>query len=61
MTQSLLIYVPELAGLLGLTENAVRVRLARGGNGLPPHVRIGKRIAWRRRDVEKWLNRLSTS
>lgn len=54
MTPALL-HVPQLAALLGLSEKAVRAHVHRRSPAIPAPVRIGRRLAWRVVDVEKWL------
>lgn len=54
------LYIPDLARKLSLTEKAVSRRLERAkGAGapqtLPPHFRLGGRIAWRAEVVDAWL------
>ena len=50
-----LLYVPQLAKKLDRTESAIRQGVARGVDWLPPRVDMGKRLAWRRHVVERWL------
>lgn len=54
MTDSDVIYIPELAKMLGKTETATTAMLHRGGD-LPPSFKLGRKHAWRRADVEAWL------
>ena len=49
-----LVYVPELAKLLGTTECAVRTRLARG-NGVPPRYKNSTKVCWLITDVDKFI------
>ena len=49
-----LVYVPELAKLLGTTESAIRTRLARG-IGIPPRYKNSSRVCWLISDVDKFL------
>lgn len=53
-----LLYVPQLAERLGMTETAVRCAVQRRSAAIPAPVRLGRRIAWRERDVERWLEGL---
>lgn len=53
--QSDILYVPDLARKLGRTESAIRTAVNRGANWLPPSFPMGRRLAWRRVDVESFL------
>lgn len=53
-----LLYVPELALILGMTETAVRCAVQRRSPAIPNPVRVGRRIAWRQVDVDRWLQEL---
>jgi excisionase family DNA binding protein len=48
-----LLDVAALAGWLGLTAKGV-YNLVEAGQA-PPSIRIGRRLRWRREDVEGWL------
>jgi predicted DNA-binding transcriptional regulator AlpA len=50
-----IMYVRELAELLGLTEAGIRSALQRKSEHIPPSFKMGKRHAWRRATVTKWL------
>jgi hypothetical protein len=52
-----LVFVPELAKLLGTTESAIRTRLARGV-GVPPRYKESTKVCWERRAVEKYIEDL---
>lgn len=54
-TDTQVIYVPDLARMLGRTESAVRAEVNRGGKNLPPRLDMGRRICWLRATVEAWL------
>ena len=54
-TSSELLDTPALAALLGLTPSGIRNMLCRNPENLPPPVRIGRRVRWRRATVERWL------
>lgn len=52
--------VTAFAKLLGMTEQSLyarrsRDRAAGGKPSLPPAIRIGRRLLWRRETVEQWL------
>jgi predicted DNA-binding transcriptional regulator AlpA len=47
--------VPEFAQLLGMTEQSLYARRSRDPESLPPAIRIGRRLVWRRETVERWL------
>jgi len=49
------LYVPDLARKLGRTESAIRTAVNRGAEWLPPSFPMGRRLAWRRVDVESFL------
>ena len=53
--QSEILYVPELARIMGRTEAALRGAINRGADWVPPSFHIGRRIAWRRHDVDAWF------
>lgn len=50
------LYVPDLAQKLGRTESAIRTAVNRGATWLPPSFPMGRRLAWRRVDVESFLS-----
>ena len=53
-------YVPDLAGYLGMTESSIRTHLSRcNWNAVPPPIRLGGRIAWIRDDVDDFLQQKS--
>lgn len=47
------IFVEDLARIRGSSVDAVYVAHSRGD--LPPASRVGRRIAWRRADIESWF------
>jgi len=49
------IYLPEVASKLGMTEAALRGHIQRRTDGIPPFFWIGRRLAWRRSTVDEWL------
>jgi len=51
------IYLPELARKLGMTEAAVRGHIQRRTDAIPPYFWLGKRIAWRSKSVDGWLEK----
>jgi len=55
MHERLLLFIPDLAHALGLTQNAVRISLSRRDGRLPPSFRLGTKHAWRIETVKKWL------
>ena len=57
-----LLYISDLADILGITPNAVRCRLAQRNPNVPPPARLPRpgRLCWRQSDVEKWLADLPT-
>jgi predicted DNA-binding transcriptional regulator AlpA len=55
VNQPAVLYVTDLARMLGRTEAAIRTAVNRGAPWLPPSFSMGRRLAWRREDVEKFL------
>lgn len=53
------LYVPQLAKLLGRTDAAIRTAVNRGADWLPKPFRMGVRLAWRREDVDRFLEERS--
>lgn len=55
------IYIPEVARKMGMTEAAVRGHIQRNTDAIPPWFPLGKskrpRIAWRRSTVDAWLEK----
>lgn len=55
---AVVLYVPDLAKLLGRTEGAIRTAVNRGGaDWLPPRLKT-RRLCWRRETVEAFLRSL---
>lgn len=52
-----ILYVTDLARLMGRTEAAVRTAVNRRAAWVPPPFNVGRRIAWRRVDVDAWFAR----
>ena len=48
-------YIPDVAARLGTTEAQVRSALQRRSDAVPPPTRLGRRIAFRVKDYEAWL------
>ena len=57
MTDSEVIYIPEIAKMIGKSDAAVRAMLHRTPNKLPPSFKIGRKHAWNRGDVKAWLKK----
>ena len=49
------LYVPELAKLLGMTEAAVRGAYYRRSGAIPKGFKLGAKLAWRRATVLAFL------
>lgn len=49
------LYVPDLAKLLGLTEAAVRGHYYRRSGAIPKGFKLGAKLAWRRATVIEFL------
>lgn len=59
-TEAQVLYVPDMAKLLGRTEAAIRSAVARGGaDWLPPRLNT-RRLSWRRQTVDEFLQGLDT-
>ncbi len=50
-----ILYVPELARMLGLTEAAVRGAHYRRSGAIPKGFKLGAKLAWRRASVLAFL------
>lgn len=61
MQQQLLIYISDLARALAVSEASIRSHLQRRHwpASIPPPLRLGRRWAWRKQDVEMWLAELA--
>jgi predicted DNA-binding transcriptional regulator AlpA len=55
VNEAQILYVPQLAAILGRTEAAIRSAVNRGADWLPPSFPMGRRLAWRREDVDSFL------
>lgn len=55
MTNQEVLYVYDMARLLGRTEAAIRASVNRASDDIPPRLLIGRRICWRRETVQQWL------
>lgn len=49
------LYVPDLAKLLGMTEAAVRGAYYRRSGAIPKGFKLGAKLAWRRATVIEFL------
>ena len=47
--------VEGMAELLGMTAKSLYTRRSRDPKSLPPAIRIGRRLVWRRETVDTWL------
>lgn len=60
MSESDVLYVPDLARKLGRTEASIRSAVNRGdADWLPPRMQT-RRLAWRRQTVDEFLKGLET-
>jgi predicted DNA-binding transcriptional regulator AlpA len=50
------LYVPELAKMLGMTEAAVRGHFYRRSGAIPKGFKLGTKLAWRRSTVLQFLD-----
>lgn len=55
MQDTEVLYVPELARLMGMTEAAVRGHYYRRSGAIPKGFTLGRRLAWRRATVMQFL------
>lgn len=55
MNQPAVLYVAQMAALLGRTEAAIRAAVNREVEWLPPPFYMGRRVAWRKEDVDRFL------
>ena len=53
------VFAPDMARIRGTSIDAVYVAHSRGQ--LPPASKVGRRLAWRRADVERWFAEQVTS
>lgn len=61
MNDQAVLYVQDLARILGRTESAIRTAVSRGGaDWLPPRLAT-RRISWRRETVDAFLRSLETA
>lgn len=56
MSQPDILYVTDLAKMLGRTETAIRAAVNRGVSWIPAPFYMGRRIAWRREQVEQFID-----
>lgn len=54
--QSDVLYVPQLAQMLGLSEAAVRGHYYRRSGAIPKAFKLGAKLAWRRSTVLEFLS-----
>ncbi len=55
MSDNQLLFVPDLAKRLGVTEGSVRGHLQRGTDAIPKSFRYGRKHAWRKKDVDAFI------
>lgn len=55
MQDQQVLYVPDLARLLGMTEAAVRGAYYRRSGAIPKGFKLGAKLAWRRETVLAFL------
>jgi predicted DNA-binding transcriptional regulator AlpA len=49
--------LPETARYLGVSRSTLYRHIGSPTNDLPPPIRIGARMMWRRETVNRWLDR----
>jgi len=50
-----LMFIPEAAKKLGLTEAALRGHVYRRSGAVPKPFKMGRKLAWRRATLDTWL------
>lgn len=50
-----ILYVADMARKFGKSERALRGLIHRKSEAIPPPMKLGKLYAWRRQEVESWL------
>jgi len=50
------ITISELAGILGLSDHAIRSNLWRGAD-MPPRIKVGRRVLFPVEELDAWLSR----
>lgn len=55
MQDAEILYVPDLAKMLGLTEAAIRGHYYRRSGAIPKGFKLGAKLAWRRSSVLQFL------
>ena len=55
MSESDVMYLPQLAARLGMSVDAVRKHIQRNTGAVPPVFRLGRKIACRPATLERWL------
>lgn len=55
MTVSEIIYIPELATMMGKSDVAVRAMIQRGSPDVPKSFKVGRKHAWYREDARKFF------
>ncbi len=56
-----LVTVTELADWLGISTESLYVRRSRSPETLPPAIRIGRRLYWRPKAIEQWVEDLEAT
>lgn len=54
--QSDVLYVADMARKFGRTERAIRALIDRKSKAVPPPFKLGGKWAWKREDVDSWIN-----
>ena len=55
MTVSEIIYIPELATMMGKSDVAVRAMIQRESKDVPPSFKVGRKHAWYLEDARKFF------
>lgn len=50
-----LMNISETAAMLRVSEDTLRWLRHRGDGSCPPALKVGRRLMWRRTDVEAWI------
>lgn len=51
-----LVDFPELREILKISEAGLRIRIQK--KQVPPHFKIGRRLYWRKSDIEAWIEKI---
>jgi predicted DNA-binding transcriptional regulator AlpA len=52
-----ILHIPAMAKELSMTEAALRSAIQRRSKAVPPHIKLGSRVAFKRADFIRWLDK----